>query len=116
MGVATKVRSQISRTFQSGDIRRRSLNSGALAVYFRECCRLLRGFPSVARSERGCRLSSLEVFSYQEGCMEKPDSAVSHVDLAAPVVHGLIAHKPELFRGLVDGLVMFLGYRFFMDA
>ena len=48
--------------------------------------------------------------------MEKPDSAVSHVDLAAPVVHGLIAHKPELFRGLVDGLVMFLGYRFFMDA
>ena len=78
MGVATKVRSQISRTFQSGDIRRRSLNSGALAVYFRECCRLLRGFkfPST-RSERGCRLSSLKVFSYQEGCMEKPDSAVS---------------------------------------
>ncbi|KAM5542067.1 hypothetical protein V8D89_004377 [Ganoderma adspersum] len=107
VGVATKLGSQ------SPD---QQPNNGIfVAIHFRECCRLLRGFPS-ARSERGCRkLSRLEVFSYEKGCMGKPDSAVSHVDLAA-LVPGLVEHELEPLRRLVDGLVVFSGYRFFTDA
>ena len=81
-----------------------------VTIPFRECCRL---FPEVlgAYRERGYPLSRLDVFSCEEGCMGKPDPVVSHVDLA---VRGprLVERDIVPLRGLVDGLVVFSGYRF----
>ncbi|PIL33075.1 hypothetical protein GSI_04524 [Ganoderma sinense ZZ0214-1] len=86
----------------------------AVAVHFSECCRL---FPVVlrARMRRGHRLSRLELFSYEEGCMGKPESAVSHVGLA-DFGSELVKREFEPLWELVDGPVVFSGYRFFADA
>ncbi|PIL33076.1 hypothetical protein GSI_04525 [Ganoderma sinense ZZ0214-1] len=116
VGVATKRRSAISESLRRGDVTHKRDGGAFVPVHFRECCRL---FPKVSvpnvRSERGYRLSRFELFSYEEGCMGKPDSVVSHVDLAA-LMPELVERGIKPLRGLVDGSVVFSGYRFFMDA
>ncbi|KAM5542100.1 hypothetical protein V8D89_004410 [Ganoderma adspersum] len=115
VGLATKRHSEVSRAlrhWQAGDPDVRV--DDAVATHFRECCRLFPGFLE-ARRQLGHGLSRLEVFSYEEGCMGKPDSVVSHVDLAARAP-GLVEREIEPLRGLVDGPVVFSGYRFFADA
>ena len=115
IGVATQRRSEISTSLRGGDLTLRYPDSGILVtIHFRECCKL---FPTVldARREQGFRLSRLEFFSYEEGCMDKSDSVVSHVDLAA-FEGNLVKRELEILGRLVDEPVVFSGYRFFRDA
>ncbi|KAM5542082.1 hypothetical protein V8D89_004392 [Ganoderma adspersum] len=115
IGVATQHRSDISTSLRRRDLTLRQPNGGILVtIHFRECCNL---FPRVldAHREQGLHLSHLEFFSYEEGCMDKPDSVVSHVDLAS-FERYLVECEIGLLRGLVDSPVVFSGYRFFTDA
>ena len=119
VGIATKRRSEISKSLRREDLTQTQLErwpgrSVFVSVHFKECCRL---FPGVlgARSQRGCRLSRLEFFSFEEGCMAMADSVVSHVDLAA-LMPGFVDHAIWPLRRFVDGPVVFSGYRFFTDA
>ncbi|KAM5542083.1 hypothetical protein V8D89_004393 [Ganoderma adspersum] len=113
VGIATKRRSEISKSLRRGDLTRAHWpdRSVYVSIHFKECCKL---FPGVldTRSQRGCRLSRLEFFSFEEGCMAKADSVVSHVDLAA-LMPGLVEHAIWPLQGLVDGPVVFSGYWFF---
>ncbi|KAM5542090.1 hypothetical protein V8D89_004400 [Ganoderma adspersum] len=113
VGLATKRRSEISRALRAGD-EDTVAPDGAVATHFRECCRLFPGFLE-ARRRLGYGLSRLEFFSYEEGCMGKSDSVVSHVDLAAVALR-MVEREIGPLRGLVDGPVVFSGYRFFADA
>ncbi|PIL33077.1 hypothetical protein GSI_04526 [Ganoderma sinense ZZ0214-1] len=119
VGVATQRRSEISTALRRGDLAYEPDGGTGVTMHFGECCRL---FPGVldARRERGYqyRLSRLEFFSYEEGCMAKADSedpVVSHVDLAA-YEGNLVECELAPLRALVDGPVVFSGYRFFTDV
>ena len=118
VGLATKRRSEISNSLRrGGTVDMPKDRCGAVvAVHFRECCRV---FPGVLGGRRrlGHRLSRLEFFSYEEGCMAKLDSdpAVSHADLAA-VDRNLVERGIGPLQRLVDGPVVFSGYRFFTQA
>ncbi|KAI1791613.1 hypothetical protein LXA43DRAFT_1181743 [Ganoderma leucocontextum] len=111
VGFATKRRSTISRALRCGDI----TPDGVVAIHFRECCRILRGIdlPVVSSTGRqqGYRLSRLEFFSYEEGCMAKRDPVVSHIDLAA-LKPQLVESGIRRLQGLVDDPIVFSGYRF----
>ncbi|PIL33073.1 hypothetical protein GSI_04522 [Ganoderma sinense ZZ0214-1] len=116
VGVGTKRHSAMSVLLRRGDVARQTDGGIFVRIHFRECCRL---FPRVleARGGRGYRLSRLEFFSYEEGCMARPssESVVSHVDLAA-YEGNLVDRELAPLRALVDGPVVFSGYRFFKDA
>ncbi len=112
VGLGMKRRSGLCKALRCGDI----ALDGVVTAHFRKCCRI---FPGVldGRGQQGLRLSRLEFFSYEEGCVAKPDSdpVVSHVDLEA--LHRTVVEREiEPIRRLVDGPVVFSGYRFFTHA
>ncbi len=109
VGIATKRCSGISKSLRGGP----NAPASVVTTHFRECCRI---FPEVldGRRQQGLRLSRLEFFSYEEGCMArpgKPDPVVSHVDLAA-LCRNVVEREIEPLRRFVDDSVVFSGYRF----
>ena len=65
-----------------------------------------------ARLARGHRLSRLEFFAYEEGCLREGVPPVTHVDLAS-LKSEMVESSIEALKDLVDGPVVFGGYRFF---
>lgn len=109
MGLATKRCSGISKSLRCDP----DAPASVVTTHFRECCRI---FPEVldGRRQQGLRLSRLEFFSYEEGCMArpgKPDPVVSHADLAA-LCRNVVEREIEPLRRFVDDSVIFSGYRF----
>ncbi|KAM5542081.1 hypothetical protein V8D89_004391 [Ganoderma adspersum] len=117
VGVATKHHLQISKSlWHRPDLTHSAPANGSVSIittHFSECCRLFPGC-LYTRMSQGCRLSCLEFFSYEEGCIGKPASIVSHVGLAAFGSGEVVKQEFEPLQRFVDGPVMFSGFRFFM--
>ncbi|KAI1791594.1 hypothetical protein LXA43DRAFT_1010955 [Ganoderma leucocontextum] len=94
-------------------LRRHNITS-AIASEFRQLCGILTTVLA-NRDRYGCRLSRLEFFSYEEGCMAENASLVSHIDLAA-LSGELVEDGIKPLKALVDGPVVFSGYHFFTHA
>ncbi|PIL33070.1 hypothetical protein GSI_04519 [Ganoderma sinense ZZ0214-1] len=96
---------------------REGVVSSAVATLFRDCGAT---FTSVLaeRSARGSRLSRLEFFWLEDGCIVEDacpgeDSRVGQVELSGEQVEEALGLEP--LRELVDGPVIFAGYRFLAE-